>query len=313
MKLNINKYIPNKLVSAPGEITLEDKLHPFIDSSVIWFEKWFCNLSLLNKHKKCHKHKKDCNEQQDPEDLSDSLDNGDPDVQEPEIPDLKNNIQIYDTAMRIIVMKAYRDAVPQLDLVLTANGFATVDSKNLVPASKARTDRLLEGLQEEIDRNIIVLLYRLRTIPEWLQSEQADFFRRTLFINPESTQYLKSPESLNGIKSTWEIYINLIPQIEELEDSLADEWFSPELMINLRKEMLSGEIEGVRKSVAIKIQNQVISFFEKGDFKSRRLQEILNIIRYDNKNFPEWIGSKTAENFFPPKFHNKKNSSGYFF
>ena len=294
MNIDLNKYIPNKLTTAPGELTLGDKLSQFMESAKEWFEKWFCNLSLIAPPEE--------NEEGNSEDVESVL---------PEDEFLRK-VPVNEMAMRIIVMEAYRMAVPQLDLVLTANGFATVDSKNVVPASKSRTDRLLEGLQEEIDRNIIVLLYRLRTIPEWLESEQADFFRRTLFINPEATKYLRTPEDL-GTKSSWEAYLKLNPQIEELEDSLADEWFSPELMMNLRKEMLSGEIEGVRKSVAIKIQNQVISYFEKGDFKTRRLQEILNIIRYDNKNFPEWINSETALAFYPPKFKNKKDSPGYFF
>lgn len=271
MNIDLDKYIPNKLPAAPGEIPIQEKLATFIESAKQWFESWFCSISLIEE-----------------------------------------NEAVLETAMKIIAIEAYKSAVPQLDLVLTDNGFGTVNSNNIAPASKARTDRLLEGLQEEIDRNIVLLLYRLRTIPEWLESAQADFFRRTLFINPDATKYLKTPEELE-IKSSWERYLKLVPQIEELEDSLADEWFSPELMINLRKEMLSGEIKGVRKSVAAKIQNQVIAYFEKGDFKTRRLQEILNIIRYDNKNFPEWINSETALTFFPPKFQNKKNSSGYFF
>lgn len=294
MNIDLNKYIPNKLVSAPGELTLGDKLSPFIESAKQWFEQWFCHLSLIAPPEE--------NVEGDLEDVEGVTPKD----------DYLRKVPVYEMAMRVIVMEAYRLAVPQLDLVLTANGFATVDSKNVVPASKARTDRLLEGLREEIDRNIIVLLLRLRTIPEWLESQQADFFRRTLFINPEATKYLKTPEAL-GLKSSWEIYLKLIPQIEELEDSLADEWFSPELMTNLRKEMLSGEIEGVRKSVAIKIQNQIITYFENGDFKTRRLQEILNIIRHDNKHFPEWINSQTALAFYPPKFHNKKEAPGYFF
>lgn len=294
MNIDLNKYIPNKLVSAPGELTLGDKLSPFIESAKQWFEKWFCDLSLISPQEE--------NEDGSPEDVEGAL---------PE-DDYLRKVPVYEMAMRVIVMEAYRMAVPQLDLVLTANGFATVDSKNVVPASKARTDRLLEGLQEEIDRSITVLLYRLRIIPGWLESAQADFFRRTLFINPEATKYIKSHEA-SEIKSSWEIYQKLIPQIEELEDSIADEWLSPELMMNLRKEMLSGEITGVRKLVAVRIQNQVIAYFEKGDFKTRRLQEILNIIRNDNKNFPEWINSETALAFFPPKFKNKKDSPGYFF
>lgn len=273
MNIDLNKYIPNKLVSAPGEVALGDKLSPFIDSAKLWFEKWFCDLTLI-----------------------------------------KDNESLLDTANKIIVMEAYCNAVPQLDLVLTANGFATVDSKNVVPASKARTDRLLEGLVKDRDKNIDILLYHLRKdVEEWIDTPQAEFFRRSLFCSPELADVIRVPQSIADVNSKWDRYLKLIPLVRNLEDDLADEWFSPELMEALRMENQSYSLKDVRFKVFGKIKDVIVWYFEYGDLRIKSLQAIVNIIRHDTENFPEWFDSHTAETFFPPKFINKKDAKGYMF
>ena len=273
MNIDLNKYIPNKLVSAPGEITLGDKLSPFIESAKQWFEKWFCNLSLI-----------------------------------------EDKESLLDTACKIIVREAYCNAVPQFDLVLTANGFATVDSKMVVPASKARTDRLLEGLIKERDKNIDILLFHLRKdVDEWIKTPQASFFRQTLICSPELADNVRVPQSISEVKSKWERYLKMIPLIKNLEDDLADDWFSPELMEALREGNQSYKLTGVRFNVFSKIRNVIVWYFEYDDLRTKSLQAIVNIIRYDEENFPEWHNSETAKHFSPPKFENKKKSTGYFF
>lgn len=285
-KSEIDLIINNALTNAPGEPTLKERLSPFMATATAWFEKWFCPLSLISPR--------------------------DTDAEGKETGySLFEKDSVLKLADRIIVTEAYRLAVPQWDLVLTANGFATVDSKNVVPASKARTERLLEGLVEKRDADIKILLHRLPFFEGWLQSEQALFFRQTLFQNPEELVCL--PRSEHEPISVWERYISMIPKIKDLEDSLADDWFSPELMEELRKEKQDGKITGLRRSVAGRIMNQIAANFSEGDFKCRVLQDILNIVRKNPFDFPEWVHSETAELFFPPVFKNKKDSPGYFF
>lgn len=292
MDVDVSKYIPNTLVAAPGEMKLGEKLSPFLGYASDWFEQNFASLDILKE------------EESDKEE----------EIREKADEKGECRKKAFEAAMKIIVAEAYRLAVPQLDLVLTANGFATVDSKNVVPASKARTDRLLEGILQYRDRNIMILLNLLPSVNGWLDSSQAGFFRQSLFTNPQDLDYISvKDERLRDVRSSWDRYLAFIPMIVDVEDSLADDWFSPELMSNLRRENLSGEISRVRKNVALKIKNQVKQYFYLNDFKSRRLADILNVIRSDAKNFPEWVGSATSENFFPPKFINKKNSTGYFF
>ena len=273
MNIDLDKYIPNKLSKAPGENPLGDRLSSFIESATQWFEKWFCNLSLIEEDE-----------------------------------------SLLDIANKIIVMEAYRSAVPQLDLVLTANGFATVDSKMVVPASKARTDRLLEGLIKERDKNIDILLFHLiKDLDEWIQTPQASFFRQTLFCSPELADTVRVPQSISEVKSKWERYLKMIPLIKNLEDDLADDWFSPELMEALRKENQTYKLSGTRFNVFCKIRDVIVWYFEYDDLRTKSLQAIVNIIRYDEENFPEWHNSETAKHFSPPKFENKKKSTGYFF
>ena len=61
------------------------------------------------------------------------------------------------------------------------------------------------------------------------------------------------------------------------------------------------------------IQAQIVAYLTAGSFNSRRLADIVNYIRQDEDEFPEWHHSATAELFSPPVFRNKKKSTGYFF
>lgn len=75
-------------------------------------------------------------------------------------------------AAHIVAVEAYRLAVPQLDLVLTPNGFATVGTQNLSPASKMRVDRLVGGLLSERDKALAQLLHNLPSVEGWPDSPQ---------------------------------------------------------------------------------------------------------------------------------------------
>lgn len=201
-----------------------------------------------------------------------------------------------------------RRAIPSLDLVLTPNGFATVGTQNLVAASKMRVDRLVDSMLTHRDDCIAALLPELPGASRWLNSDQAAFFGATLFPTLEIVS--QSPIS-NSPK--WERYLELRPQIIDLEASLAEEWLSPELMSALRAENLRGNLPPVRHDVVRQIKAQLIAYLQKGTFNSRRLADIVNIIRHRPSDFPEWHSSDTARLFTPPTFRNRKEASGYFF
>lgn len=208
---------------------------------------------------------------------------------------------------QLVSVEAYRLAIPQLDVVLTPNGFATVGSQNLSPASKMRVDRLVAGLTAERDRCIAQLLHKLPQIDGWLNTSQGEWFAATLFPTFDVLAQSGVTDNL------WERYCELHTQLIDLEASLAEEWFSPELMEALRSENIRGTLSGVRKEITKQIQAQLVAYLREGSFNARRLADIVNIIRSHPGDLSEWHQSATASLFSPPIFQNSKDARGYFF
>ena len=209
---------------------------------------------------------------------------------------------------RLVVADALRRAIPSLDIVLSPNGFAVVNTSNLAPASKPRVDRLIGSMLSHRDDCIAALLPGLVGASKWLTSSQADFFGATLFPD------LRIVDAVGGaIGSKWDRYLELRPQVIDLEASLAEEWLSPELMSALRSENLRGDLTQKRSEIVRQIKAQVVGYLRGGSFNSRRLADIVNNIRLNAESFEEWHKSETAKLFAPPVFRNERKASGYFF
>ena len=208
---------------------------------------------------------------------------------------------------KLIASEALRRAIPSLDLVLTPNGFGVVSNQNVAPASKERVDRLIGSLADYRDDCIANLLPLLSRESDWLGSVQASFFGETLFPDLAITDKVK------GTGSKWEKYLEHHSQVIDLEASLAEEWLSPELMSALRSENLRGDLTAKRSEIVRQVKAQVVGYLRSGSFNSRRLADIVNRIRENEDDFPEWHQSETSKLFAPPVFRNEKKSKGYWF
>ena len=220
---------------------------------------------------------------------------------------------------RLVVADALRRANPSLDIVLTPNGFGVINTSNIAPASKPRVDRLVGSMLSHRDDCIAALLPALVGASKWLASDQASFFGATLFPD------LAIVDSVGGATgSRWEKYLELRSQVIDLEASLAEEWLSPELMSALRAENLRSDLTEKRSVIVRQVQAQIVGYLTAqaaarpdrangGSFSSRRLADIVNYIRLNERDFEEWHKSETAKLFAPPVFRNDKKASGYFF
>lgn len=211
------------------------------------------------------------------------------------------------TAQRIAVCEALRNAVPSLDLVLTPNGFGVVSNQNIAPASKERVARLVTSLAEQRDDLLKLFITMLVGASKWKESEQYGFFSASLFPNIDLV-------SLCGCNSNrWEKYLELRPKAIDIEDSLAEEFFSPELMYKFRLAVIGGSVSATAEPIVRGIKAQVVDVLLGKPISTRRMVDLVNIIRNDKNSFPEWHNSATAKLFAPPVFKNSKKSAGYFF
>ena len=266
-------HIPNIIASVKGETPLIERLSLFLDLAEDWVKTTFTSESTFNTI---------CG-------YTDS-----------------NNIKIL--CSRLVVADALCRAIPSLDIVLTPNGFAVVNTSNLAPASKPRVDRLVGSMLAHRDDCIAALLPELPDASKWLASDRATFFGATLFPD---LALIDSVGVATG--SRWEKYLELRSQVIDLEASLAEEWLSPELMSALRSENLRTDLTEKRGIVVQQIKAQIVGYLRGGSFNSRRLADIVNYIRLNPDSFEEWHKSETAKLFAPPIFRNEKKASGYFF
>ena len=269
----LRQHLPNIVQTVKGETPFIDRISTFIELAEDWVKTTFTSESTFNT-------------------ICGYAD---------------NNIIKTQTA-RLVVADALRRAIPSLDIVLTPNGFGIVNSSNIAPASKPRVDRLVGSMLSHRDDCIAALLPELVGASKWLSSSQAEYFGSTLFPTMDIV------DAIGGASgSKWDKYQELHPQLYDLEASLAEEWFSPELMAQLRSENLRGTLTPQHKSVVLGLQSQIVAYLKGGTFNSRRLADIVNYIRQRSDYFPEWHSSETAKLFAPPVFRNVKKSAGYFF
>lgn len=208
---------------------------------------------------------------------------------------------------KLIATEVLSWAIPSLDLVLTPNGFGVVSTQNIAPASKERVDRLIGSLADYRDECIGNILPALGGESQWLTSSQALFFGETLFPDLAITDQVK------GTGSKWERYLALRPKILDIEASLAEEFFSPELMVRLRNEVLRKTHTADLAHVINAIRGQVVDLLNGGLIRIRDMIDVVNHIRCYPDLFPEWHASETAKLFSPPIFTNLKTNKGYWF
>jgi len=128
-------------------------------------------------------------------------------------------------AIRIVVFKAFADAVPSLDLVVTPTGFGIISTDSVAPASKERIERLLESLRTKIYGELELLLDSCHQYMEWRSSEPGKYFCST---------FLSSLRDYN--KKIFDSYDDMRSEAMRIESLVAEQCLGKSLMDLLRDE-----------------------------------------------------------------------------
>lgn len=276
----LTTMLPNIAVSVEGETPLIEKLTPFLNAA----EQWVCDTFLSSAM------------------LADIINR--------DVADTLRN-----TTTQVIVYEAFRCALPHLDVILTPNGFGIVSNTNIAPASKERISRLLDSLLENRDAAIAQLLFILCKLPQWLSTEQAEFFRATMFPNTAlANRFQRIAEG------RWEQYNTLRLALLPIEEHIATQYISEPLISTLRAQVQSGQFSTEKHKHICRVLQAVEVECLKDTTSTtlssqahRTLTQLVELIRSNPEDFPEWHESTTAQLYEPPIFENKKESKGYWF
>ncbi|MBD5226866.1 MAG: hypothetical protein HDS67_02260 [Bacteroidales bacterium] len=261
----LKSFLPNVLREAPGTSPYLTKLAPFVDEAEAWVDSTVCPLSMLDRMPADH------------------------------IADIR----------KIVGAETIRRAVPALDLVLTPNGFATLGNDTIAVASAHRTEALVRSMADRRDDALDHFLRTAHKIKGWTQTEQAKFFRRSLF-------FTLSPFRLRPELSRLEEWYEDSKLAVSVETNLAVSFYSAQLMDALRLERQSGTGSPMRRQVAAQIA-LVVDAVIHGNVSKIHNFDIVNIIRDCPEEFPEWHASELKALFRVEPFRNSRKSGGYFF
>ncbi len=269
------RLLPNVVTTVEGEKPLYDKVHPWLVIAEQWVSDRFTGAAVLDAIA------------------------ADPDT------------TIWQQTAILIMSEAMRQAIPSLDVVLTPNGFGIVSNQNVAPASKERVERLIESMTAGRDLNIDYLLDSLSEREDWMQTKQRDWFCQTLLQSPRDAELgVYGPEWTGN---RWDAFLELRDRARNIEAAIAEKWVSESLMGRLRLSLRSPGALHDDVTLALRVRDCV--FIElKGEPRNHRmLDRIVNYVRQQPEEYPEWAESETARLFDPPVFRNKKDSKGYFF
>lgn len=209
----------------------------------------------------------------------------------------------------LLALTAFTAAIPALDLILTPSGFGVISSQNVVPASERRVAALRDSLLLDADSHIQRLLDLLRLSPQWRQTPQGRQWRATLFQDLADLRVAEPDRS----GPLFDRYLAIRPRLADIEDSLAREWISQELLDELRAQTQSRDIPEYRRAVASEYRCCVARVYAGAPPDTGRLAQIVDRIRRDPDVFPEWHASPTSQLFVRRSFCNRKDSPAYFF
>lgn len=276
------QFVPNVLKSVQGETLLFDKIAPHLEVAEAWLTTTFLSEAVLTE----------------PLSVSENANN-----------------KLLHYARMAVVAEAMLHAVPQLDLVLTPNGFGVVSNTNIAPASKERVERLLLSLEKMRDDTLAVLLPLLTQDVAWATSDPCQYFEQTLY------PWLDLPRKLGSTEHAWLHYQELHSKLITIEERLAHDFFSCELLNVLRKANLHNDWENTASAPHYRSAWQhifaIVLFMlreEEANPPFASCIEVVNSLRNAPDGiFKEWKLSETAALFENHGYKNDKKKGGFWF
>ena len=273
----LRRYLPNAFATAKGETPFFDRVLPWLQTAERWLFSQFVG-----------------------DGYADTFLTLDPD--EP----------VRVTAACVVVHEAMMRAVPSLDLVLTPNGFGIVSNQNVAPASRDRVARLIASLEASRDDCIEQLVAYLFRITDWYDSTIRRWFTATLF------PFIDLANLCGFTDHRWANYLGLRTKAIDIEQRIAEEYVSPEQLAVFRDEVfaMSWDFSLTQRShahVIERLRSIVVTALQGNALNVPSLRDIVDFMRKDDAQFPEFRHSATYKLFEPPIFENKKRNHGYFF
>jgi len=213
-------------------------------------------------------------------------------------------------ALKVLVAKAFLDAVPSLDLVLTPSGFGVISTESMAPASKERVERLTASLEDYIKANLALLVDLCRKYEAWQSSECGQYFCSTFFPSLRDFYRYRSDR--------FKTYDEFRSHCRAAESALASKCLGCNLMDSLRKSYISDNyiqdlslVNGIRRAVLSLLPAENVLFDQNRLWHAA--EPVIRELSFpDNEEHWKMWKEEMGELFDTPAFKNDIKGGFYF-
>ena len=208
---------------------------------------------------------------------------------------------------RFICLDAFYDAMPGLDLVLTATGFGIVNNQNLAPASRDRVETLRKSVRECADDAMDAILTGIIGNQQWAESAFAKLLINSLFYTAAQLRdYAGKPDAHRT-----DLFA-LRPVISEAEEIIYRH-ISAVMFSHLLCQIRMNKLEEYETLLVWTLCKAVGHFLNKqGEAFKRELDSAMNLLENDIDHFPAYRDSEAYKVKHFEHYKNEKDDSCYF-
>lgn len=213
-----------------------------------------------------------------------------------------------------VIRSTFLDHMHSQDIVMTDNGFGVVSNDNIAPASQARVDALKSELTYQRDYNKHQVIYLLRKVDGWSDSEQAQATIRSLVWSPV---ILSSWCGVGG-RLTFDDLANRKKDIATSEAFLRQQ-FSDALMDELIGEERKNQFAPSHQAAKLKMLDFIGADIDanKQDSSFSNVSAVFeNLHRFIEENiadFPKYMNSSAYRANHMQAYENKLDDTAFFF
>lgn len=199
---------------------------------------------------------------------------------------------------RVICNQAFLASIPELDLILTEQGFAVSDGAGYTPASRQRVDKLSGNISSKLNEALdalVLYLVKSKKYASWRETEQFNYLSMALVYT--FSEYCRhSPVSDKSPKNFSEFY-NLIPSLYTALYQVVAPYLSSAYMDELVEKVRDNKIilpvelsvlSLVRDSVCLHVAGSV-------DIAHEKILAALRIMKKDIELFTTFASSPEAQ------------------
>lgn len=210
----------------------------------------------------------------------------------------------------IVSLRAFTEAIPFLDLILTPTGFGIVSNEHIAPASKDRVDRLVKRAVNVLDDAIDTLILQLQESAReaWAQDAVYNTLTASLFWTAEDLRrYAGKPSAHRSL------LMELSPAISKAEQFIC-EYISRDYFSQLIEGKRSGQLSGDDKLI-LPVLYKVVGLLLNGEGSTaeKELRYLVTLMEQYGEKFPAYLNSEEYKLRKTPGYENKKRHSVYFF